>query len=131
MRNLERAESSRHKLQSEHPLRIALDVWGVDSANPRGVVIFRRQFSHACALLAQSGEIHLCYAGVDADRRWLADEGLLEYGTFCRFRIPGRLQRLAAQTGFPGLGGLLGWPDLYHTFGLYRLIDSLGGVAWR
>lgn len=105
--------------QPERPLRVTLDVWDVGSPKPRGVVNLKRQFSRACALLAQSGDLHVCYAGGGADRDWLLDEGLLGYGTFHRFRIPGRLQRIAAQIKFLPLSKLLGQPDLYHYFGLY------------
>jgi glycosyltransferase involved in cell wall biosynthesis len=108
------------KARDYSPLPVALDVWGVSSAQPRGVVNLKRQFARACAVLAKAGDLKICYAGADSDRHWLIEEGLLgQDSKFRRFRIPGRLQRVMAQVPPFSWSWLLGNPRLYHSFGTY------------
>jgi glycosyltransferase involved in cell wall biosynthesis len=108
------------KAQERSPLAVALDVWGVSSSQPRGLVNLKRQYARACAVLAKAGDLSICYAGADSDRQWLIEEGLLEHGSgFRRFRIPGRLQRVLAQVPRFPLSQLLANSLLYHSFGTY------------
>ncbi len=98
---------------------VTIDVWGVSSSDPRGIVNLKRQYAKANALLAESGEIRLCYAGTGADRSWLNGEGLLEGIEFRSIRIPGRLERHSTLMRFLPSRRLLGQPDIFHSFGLY------------
>jgi glycosyltransferase involved in cell wall biosynthesis len=101
------------------PMNITLDVWGAGSNAPRGVVQQKRQYAKACTQLVQRGDIRLHYAGSDPDHEWLLKEGLLDYGVFHRFRVPGRLQQMAADLKIEPLNLLLGNPDIFHSFTLY------------
>jgi glycosyltransferase involved in cell wall biosynthesis len=112
------------KPQPQRPLTVALDVWAAGRPNPTGLVTLRRQYARACALLARRNQVRICYAGAEADRTWLVREGLLDCGTFRRFRIPGRLQRQAARMSFLPVSWLFGQPEIYHSFTPYPFISS-------
>jgi glycosyltransferase involved in cell wall biosynthesis len=112
--------ASSDKAREGSPLPVALDVWGVGSPQPRGVVNLKRQYARACAVLARAGELMICYAGAESDRHWLIDEGLLGCGCrFRRFRVPGRLQRVLAQVRLFPLSRLLADSHVYHSFSTY------------
>jgi glycosyltransferase involved in cell wall biosynthesis len=101
------------------PLHVVLDVWDIGGAQPRGVVNHKRQYAYASTRLAQSGQITLTFAGAAADRQWLQQTGLLDRATFRTFRLPGRLQRLAADLKGLPWQVMLGDADVYHSFTWY------------
>ena len=104
------------KSEQARYLSVTLDVWGVASSDPRGIVNLKRQYAKACALLAERQHLRLCYAGTTEDQVWLHQEKLLNHATFRRFRIPGRVARYTGLWRVIPVAKLLGSPDLYHSF---------------
>lgn len=98
-------------------LRIALEVRGVGSPDPRGIVTLKRLYAQACSYLARTEQAELWFTGTKADHRWLQMKGLLEKATFRRFHVPGRFQRIIADTPIAFLPtlGLVGNPQIYHS----------------
>lgn len=110
-------DSNKGKMRSG--LSVALDVRGTGQPEPRGIVTLQQQYARACALLADSSELNLCFYGGEADRVWLVNEGLLNSACFRRYSFPMRIEYLGARLGFQPLPLALGYYDLYHTFGTY------------
>lgn len=100
-------------------LNVALDIWGVSSPNPRGVITHIQQYARASHILAQNRLITLIYTGMQDDYRWLEKQGFLQSASFRNFRIPGRLQKPLSRLPFLPLDFLLGKPDIYHSFTLF------------
>lgn len=117
-------------MEKSSTLSILLDVWGVGTPDPRGVVEMKRLFARGCGMNVLCREIVLSYHGVSSDRDWLSAEKLLTLGKFFRFRIPGRFQSFFAGADWLPRIWVLPKADLYHSCTPYPItMGPMRGVG--
>jgi len=106
------------------PIKVALDVRGVGTPEPRGVIVHMRQNARAARILVERGQIELTFFGSHVDKIWLSQNGFLEGAGFRQYSIPRRITETALKFGFSVFPQVIGNHQLFHTLEAYPLTKS-------